>query len=135
MKIIRRPLILQPFHFPLPLLFLRWQRRASSKKTRHSHSLVFIDAKTERGFDLADNSQRRIANLEDMLVETREAVLGRDGVGVEERVGEAVASSEDDFVEVFERAAVVEFDCSASVGRDAFYGWFGDDAWEVESFV
>ena len=51
-----------------------------------------------------------------MLVKSRKSVLRSDGIWIQEGIGHSISRCKDDFVEVFDFAAVFELDGSSISG-------------------
>lgn len=69
---------------------------------------------------LPNNSQSRIANLENMLIEPSEPVRLCHRIRLDEGIRKSITSSKHDFVHIRDFDAIFEFDCTIVFQRKSF---------------
>ena len=92
--------VLKSLDLPKVLLLWRWQGRCipSGEISGNGNGLIFINPEADRSADLADQSQRWISNLENVLVKPCYPVIRGHGVWDNEWIGQFVPSGENDLV-------------------------------------
>jgi hypothetical protein len=98
---------------------------------------LFISEKMVKGLEiyLSNHGQGRVADLENMLVETSQPILRRHRIRIQERVRQSISSAKNDLVKILNCASVFKFNGPSIFCGDSPNWGFGNDAVKPESSI